>query len=517
MPLEPNLYIMSVKAGEMLQSPKRTVFFVVEKQKRNIKIVADRKNNAKFICNGEEYIVIDGDLKVKVNTDVDISKYGIRYETTNFRLKDFTCIEDEGCKTFLISELLNICELQKINIFTYGDNKIEASYNVVKFNGISITYDKKLYFDENNLGTVRFLTEKYDKSVTFDINQGDIIIPFDDGDVVLSPPVLKWKIGNGEFSAQYGGDLWYNNYSNADELIIDIPMIGYQVFLSNNRSLTESAKLHSFKFGETIYSMLNEEKDLSVFIKTENMEIISIFTICFKEKFKSPPFVINGKNLIWNSSKAFVGNNTAKFRISFYENNTVIYSFEIDEQITESYQSRSFSLSNIEMGFYNITIDLIKQIGFTKKAIHLFEQKIVYGDINKIRFKGKCLYFNKVMLTESSDYEEIRPFYVDHLWYIGEYEDCRYYTGSVYVTTRNGRKNYLNTMPNSEGTYDKINPIRLELKSERSCFIVAGVNSNDMYDFLGEFTLDTLNRRISNFNKNAKGIDYFIFNTEECR
>ena len=154
---EPNLYILQAKEGELLQNPKRTVFFVVEKQKRNIKITAERKNNTKFIHDGEEFIVIDGDLRVVIKSDVDISKYGVRYESTDFRLSAFTCEESEGYKTFFITELLNVCEPQKINIFSYADNKIEASYNVVKFNRISVTYDKKLYFDEESLGTVRFL------------------------------------------------------------------------------------------------------------------------------------------------------------------------------------------------------------------------------------------------------------------------------------------------------------------------------------------------------------------------
>ena len=152
----------------------------------------------------------------------------------------------------------------------------------------------------------------------------------------------------------------------------------------------------------------------------------------------------------------------------------------------------------------------------TEKADRLFEQQVVFGDINKIRFKGKCLRFEKVMLTGKASYEEIKPFYVDHLWYIGEFDGCHYYTGSVYIVNRDGWKTYLNTMPNSDGTYDDINPIRIELKSENSCFIVAGVNPDDVDDFLGEFTLDTKNR-ISNFNRNTRGIDYFLFSTEEVK
>ena len=520
---EPNLYILQAQEGELLQNSNRTVFFVVEKQKRSIRISADRKNNAKFIHDGEEYIVIDGELRVVVKSEIDISKYGVRYESTDFRLGAFTCAESEGYKTFFITELLNVCEPQKINIFSYADNKIEASYNVVKFNSISITYDKKLYFDEENLGTVRFHTEKYDKSVSFDINQGEIVIPFDDGDIVLSPPVLRWKFGDGDFSMQYGEDLWYKNYSNSAELVIDLPTeMGYQVFLNNNTVLSESASFNSFKLGETVWSMLQDSRDeIIVFVKVEDIGVVPILTVCLKEKLKFSPFVISGKEVLWDVSKSFVGDSTPKFRLSFCENDTVKHSFDINEIIDENYKSRYFSLAELEIGIYDVIVDLMKRVGFIEKPIRLFEQQVMLGDINKIRFKGKCLRFEKVMLTGKSSYEEIKPFYVDHLWYIGEFDGCHYYTGSAYIINRNGWKTYLNTMLNSRGEFDKINPIRIELRSENSCFIVAGVNPDDINEFLDEFTLDSKNQ-ISNYNtepngSKTRGIDYFLFSTEEVK
>lgn len=517
-PNEPNLYIIHSQEGEWIQNAKRRIFFVEEKQKRDIRIAADRKTTAKFIHDGEEFIVIDGDLEVIIKSDVDVEKYGVRYETTDFRLKDFTSIEDDDCRTFLITELLNVCEPQKISVFRYIDNKVEASYNVVKFNSINITYDKKLYFDKENRGTVRFCTEKYDKSVSFDINQGDIVIPFDDGDIVLAPPVLRWKIGDSDFSMQYGGDLWYENYSNSAELVIDLPIeVGYQVFLNNNTVLSDSTAFNSFKLGETIWSMLQGGRDeIIVFVKVENIGVIPIFTVCLKEKLKFMPFVTSGKEVLWDVSKSFVGNSTPKFRISFYENDIVKHSFDINEIIDENYESRCFSLAELEIGVYEVTVHLMKRVGFSEKPICLFKQQVVLGDINKIRFKGKCLRFDKVMLTGEISYEKIKPFYVNHIWYTGESSGCQYYTGSVYIIDQEGRKKYLNTMTNGEGTYDITNPVRIELRSENTCFIVAGINPNDMNDFLGEFTLDTKNR-ISNFNRNTRGIDYFFFSTEEAK
>lgn len=315
----------------------------------------------------------------------------------------------------------------------------------------------------------------------------------------------------------YGEDLWYKNYSNSAELAIDLPTeMGYQVFL-NNTVLTEGTSFNSFKLGETIWSMLQDgQAELIALVKIDDVGIIPILTVCLKEKLRFSPLVVSGKDLLWDASKSFIGDSTPKFRVSFYEKGVIKHTIDINETIDDNYKSRCFSLSKLEIGVYDITVDLLKRVAFVEKPVRLFEQQIIFGDINKIRFKGKRLRFEKVMLTGKASYEEIKTFYVDHLWYIGEVDGCHYYSGSAYIINRDGWKTYLNTMPNSEGTYDDINPIRIELISEKSCFIVAGVNPDDMDDFLGEFTLDTKNR-ISNFNRNARGIDYFLFDTEEVK
>ena len=182
------------------------------------------------------------------------------------------------------------------------------------------------------------------------------------------------------------------------------------------------------------------------------------------------------------------------------------------EQKTTLRASR-FSLQDVEINYYTIVVNLIKD-GFLKQVVKLYEDDFIYGDINKIRFKNKILKFERVMLTGQAKTNDIVPFYVDHLWYVGEEDGCHYYTGSAYFINKNGYKTYLNTMKNSYGAMDKINPVRIELRSENSCFIVAGANSDDIHDFLGEFTLDTRNR-ISNYDKNTRGIDYYIFETQE--
>ena len=53
-----------------------------------------------------------------------------------------------------------------------------------------------LYFGENAIGHVRFKTEKYDEETLFDISEKDVCIQVEDGEIIVHPPVLKWKIDN---------------------------------------------------------------------------------------------------------------------------------------------------------------------------------------------------------------------------------------------------------------------------------------------------------------------------------
>ena len=376
-----NLYVFNAEENEFIQSEKRTVFFVREKSDREIRIIADKKNNAKFIHNGEEFIVIDGDLKVVAKSSADISKYGIRYETSDFKLKDFTFGETEGLKCFYITELLNVCEPQKITVFSYADNKIVASYNVVKFNSIKISFDKSFYFDEFCVGTVRFLTEKYDKTVTFDINDGDIVIPFDDGNIVLTPPVLKWRIDDGESTHKFIDNLWYKKFPNSAELHIELPTeIGYKVYLNNGAELAESPALNAYKLGETVYSILDGKTEMSVWVKVENAIIFPICSIALKEVFRYSPVEIVGNVLSWNPKAPFVGDENANFVISLISKGRVVY-----ERKTTLAASR-FSLQDVEIGYYTVVVNLIRG-GFLKQVVKLYEDNFVCGNINAHRFK----------------------------------------------------------------------------------------------------------------------------------
>ena len=60
-------FVFNAIEGEALQSQGRTILFVSEKQNRDVWVYADKKNDVVFRHDGEDYQVIDGELKIDSN------------------------------------------------------------------------------------------------------------------------------------------------------------------------------------------------------------------------------------------------------------------------------------------------------------------------------------------------------------------------------------------------------------------------------------------------------------------
>ena len=103
------------------------------------------------------------------------------------------------------------------------------------------------------------------------------------------------------------------------------------------------------------------QAELIALVKIDDVGIIPILTVCLKEKLRFSPLVVSGKDLLWDASKSFIGDSTPKFRVSFYEKGVIKHTIDINETIDDNYKSRCFSLSKLEIGVYDITVDLLKE------------------------------------------------------------------------------------------------------------------------------------------------------------
>ena len=504
-------FVFNAIEGEALQSQGRTILFVSEKQNRDVWVYADKKNDVVFRHDGEDYQVIDGELKIAAIKSSSLVDYGVRYKDTNWKLIDFSCEEKGDINYYNISELLSVCEPQKITVFRYSNNKIVCNINIVKFNNIQISFDKDFYYDTQNVGEVRFLTEKFDESATFNIKDEEICVPIQDGEIVLKAPIIKWRIDDLEWNntcSQKG--IWYKNITNSSEIEFDVPnKLLYQVGLSTNTYLEKSGtNYHKYKLGQTIYSIKDTASEIMVFTKIDLKEMLPILRIHTVEKFiDAPILIIAQRQMLWKIKDNYIGGESDLFQVTLSQKGQEIAIYNLKQENCQ------LDISSIADGFYDVKVELIGK-GFLQKSRILWEKQVCIGDENELRFNNKIMVLDKVMLDNQATLTTIKTIYIENIKFLQERDGYLFYSGSMYFIHPNGKKIYLNSMKNDYGTFDKTNPVRIELRTNKTCWIVAGLEGNNIDDFLGELFLDKYNQ-VSNIGKGTKTIHYYVFNTKE--
>lgn len=508
-----SFFLVNTIDGDVIQSKKRTVLFASAKQNRDIWIYADKKNDVRFIQNDEEYDVLDGELKIAAFDSVDLSDYGVRYEDTSWKLQDFSKEFRDGIAYYNISELLNAGEPQKLIVFKFSTGKIICNVNVVKFNDINIAFDKTYYYGESVMGTASFSTQLFSQSTSFDIKQNEVELPIADGEILLSIPKIQWRIDDGDWNYSFNEKgCWYKTFNNSSTLELSVPTsVLYDILITPSCKPLEKSenRLNHYKIGQEIYSNLESYDGSMVLLSIVGEKPFPLLCIHTKEKFVDAPyFLFAQRHFLWNPITTYIGGPDDAFtlKISDKYNNAL-------QSVSLILKSTEIDISSIEDGFYTIEI-LSSPKSVFKKAESLYRRAIVIGDENQLRFKNKTIVISKVMLDNATSSSYMKTIYVEKLHFIGNIEDCIYYSGTMYFRHTDGRKIYLNTMNNDYGISEATNPVRIELRSNNTCWMVAGLESDDVNDFLGELFLDHYNQ-LSNIATGNKPINYYFFETRE--
>ena len=501
--LSSNMHMFHANDGDILYSNFRTVLFINDSQSKDIFLIKNAHQDVLFRFNNEDYDVIENDLYICIRSGKDRNDYGVKFGDTYFKLNDFTGTENGEVIRYCLTDIISTGEPQKITIFKFSNNKVIYGINVIKFNELKIIYDKPLYYDTGNKGEIRFVTNKFDRAVTFDINQEEISLAFNGGELIFEPPIFKWSIdGKWNTKSNLNG-IWYKEIGNSTELKISCPAgLEYNIACSINIPLQATDVGGVFKLGQVIYSNLDTASEIIVFANLKDRKI-PICSIYLKESFRTDPCVIVDNALIWSPEDSYIGDIDSKFKIQVCKDSSVL--MEQETYLTD----KSIDLKSIPDGYFDVSV-ILKTKSFLRKEQQLWKKRIAKGDPDEFRFNNAVLEFEKIMLTNSSTLTSIKKFYVDKIKLVRKEEGRLFYTGELFIDSH-GKKIYLNTMQNDNRINERINPIRLELMNDRACWIVAGYNEQDWYDYLGEFTLDGFNQ-ISNKNKGTKGIDYFVFN-----
>lgn len=514
-----NTYSLKAIEGEILQSNNKTIFFISEKTNRDLYFFAKEHNDAIYRYKDEEYKVIDGELYIDVAPSFDIKDYGVRYEDSSFKLSEFLSSKVNGKIRYNISMLISVGEPQHITVFKYSDNYIFASINLIKFNNINIHFDKELYYGKGETGIATFKTEKYHVQNSFNITNSEVSIPLEDGEIALYFPILRWKIDDGEWQTQEKiGGIWYKAITNSSMLYIDLPKtMSCIVELNNSDILEQCGSSLEYKLGQTIYALKeNTKSSLKYFmicIKTSSNEFYPISKIYYKEVFMDEPILMFAKlgQFFWFPT-SFVGDADARFRLDiFNDKNTNVYT----KELTTKKENLTI---NLHEDYYHYKVTLLGK-GFLHKETELYSKDFIYGNEKNIKYKGKTFVIKEVMLFDKNQPTRVRTIYIDRIRYLGEKNNFDFYSGSLYIINQDGKKIYLNNMKNELNEYINVNPIRMEIKSENSCYIGYGLDINDEdFEFNDEFTLDcygktTICQKV--MGQKTQGIDYFLFEVKK--
>ena len=315
---------------------------------------------------------------------------------------------------------------------------------------------------------------------------------------------LRWRINDNDWHNEpTNRKLWYKDFlANGDILEIDNPKENddITIFGKANGEPFEIFKNQSGKFeiGRSIYT--NEGiTDISVFIGC-GKEVFRMFTLSTKEHFIANPLLYANGKVFWNVEDTFVGDKSNEF-------------FLIIKSEDNNYRSKitteNCEIRNLHEDICEVKIKIKDKNIFSKTENYqpIYEGELLIGSPDKLRFRYKKIKLLSANCFDSKKFEWIPfiPNYViDKLKFVQE-DNNIYYTGQLCVIYPNGETRVLNTMKNEKGTYDKTNPVRIELRDKSTLWMVAGWQGGN--DFIGDLFFNKLSKAICNIQKQDNHFD----------
>jgi hypothetical protein len=334
------------------------------------------------------------------------------------------------------------------------------------------------------------------------------LISIGNGDIVVSPPVLYWRLDNGgRHLGPVEPGIWYKDLTNSTLLQTSLPG---KLLFSDGSSIPSAGK-GGFKLGESVYSKSDSSKnDLNVLFKVDlpSPVIVPIATVFFSEKFLTKPFDMDesGKIMSWYPAGRFIGSESSAFRIEFTASNGDYFYRDADLELSE------IPLRNLDDGYYTLKVYL-KPSGFLSNEKCLLTETVCIGNKKNLKYKNSVLKFTKIYPSGFSLFgKALKPFYIDNIQFCGSRDGFDFYSGYIFIETCDGRKIYFDEMTNDKGEKERINPVRLEMKDDMSCWIVYGLGER-LDDFEAEFSFDKNCKMISISDnpESAIGIQYYEF------
>ena len=505
-----NTYSFETNIGDIIQTDKKTIFFVDEKCERDLYFFSKEKQDLVYQYNDENYKVIDGELYLHVDANVETKDLGIRYGETVFKLNEFNKEIFGLNNRYILSSLTNIGEPQKISVFKYSDNSVIGSISFIKINNIEVLFDKELYYGNDSSGVVELIFDGESLKKQFYSNEDKVRVEYGNGEFIVKIPIFKWKIDDRDWKYIPNDDgAWYKTVNNTSILYVDTPPDLICEVCINNSFLEKGKNCFEYQLGQKVYALsMNENEDKVIIFAKINNKLYPITTIYTKEQVISDPiYVISETNeLIW-LPEYYIGDQEVKFRIDLFKGSDRVATILCDKD------KKKINLSQFCEGFYKVKLYSINQ-GFLKMEKLLFQKEIILGNEKNFKYNDKYFTIKSVMLFDCNEKTDIKPIFIDSIKYLGTKEGFDYYSGHLFVKNIYGENKYLDYMRNEVGENIKINPVRIEMKTGNSCYLGYGLEEFDNeFEYDSEFTLDY--QKKTNIvtkvdEQRTKGINYFL-------
>jgi hypothetical protein len=476
--------------------------------------------NVEWLLDDISYLVYGNSVKLMVPENLNLKALELKIDKKSYKLEKLKYEQlENNCYQFGLKALGLIAENEpiEISLYSYEREATLLTETIIVLPNLDIKFNNAIYYG-NIERKVTITNNNESKELSWSNQDNEVTYPLNDGVLLIKIPYFRWRIDGREWHIEtIKRELWYKEFLvNGDLLEIDNPKADEEIKIYGKSFEITKNQNEKFEIGRAIYANEGQE-NISVYCSNVR-EKFELFNVATKEHFRDNPLIYRNGKVCWDVENTFVGEKNNEFFLIVGEGNNCIRT-KIGEKNKE--------LNNIGEDIYRIIVKIKDKNIFSGEESYksIFEGDLIVGKFEKFRFKKKRLCIKEVSTAfsdeENSNWIQLYATYIiQDLQYMEESDQGQtfgFYIGKLGFVKDNTITN-LNFMKNENGEKDKINPVKLELRSNNSFWLVAGYDKENG-DFLGELIFDNTRCDLCNINSNDttryKVVNLYKFREEE--
>jgi len=498
-----NLYNIYPTAGETLTGTLKEVIFddkvKIEKSLNTVCLLGNLPD-IEWVLDDIHCFVYKDSVKLIVPENINLKALELKIDTKTYKLNnlDYVRLENNACMFGLLKMgLFKQNEPIELSLYSFEKEMTVLTETLIVLPNLEIKFCSSVFYG-NTEKKITINCNNSSSVFSWSNQDNEVKCPLSDGNLLVKIPYLKWRIANKEWHNEpIVRKLWYKDFlQNGDLLEIDYPEEEEEIKLiaKYDEQKIEILKNQNrnYEIGRVIY--VNENKRaISVYI-ANNTKKYDLFTIATKEHFvENPISYIDGK-VYWNVEDTFIGDRNNDFFL-------IIKSDKNNYRNTIA--NKNIEIANLYEDICKVSVKIKDKNVFSKNEKYdtIFEEeKFVIGNPKQFQFKNKCLKIEYIKSLFSKDESWIRPrkdYGIFNLKFIEEEDDdeniYEYYEGILGEICDN-LISKIEFMENENQEEERINPIRIELRSINTFMLKAGYDKNN--DFYNENLMVNNNKEL---------------------